>query len=445
VSTGPKKLHEHRTQSITLRYLRIFFLLLLVWLPATWQQPAMAQDDTLIAQDATLWIADYSNTQGWSAQPYYWQTIRFPDVNGDGRADVCGRGEAGIWCALSSGSAFAQATLQSSTYSNAGSWHTQAYYWQTIQFPDVNGDGKADVCGRGQAGIYCELFGAGAPPPPPLPPLSPATVSSTCPGNTPLATMSWLEAGRGSQGYYVDVDNNNNWDDGFWNKSISTGTLSATAPEGFNAYGGASGMLILSSGSPYQVRVYYVATGEHSPTASFTAASCAISPPPPGSPPPPPPPPPGGTTLQSFDTNNNNLIDDPEFFAIIDAWIAGQLSDTLFFQAVDLWVSQSPITSAGSGSEGYRLDRVALMSSATSHHVIFAADGRGIGSLRVEVFRLSGERIFAQEVAGSRLVWPLFTPHGWPVSNGVYVYTAIVRGHDGDLLGSEVKKFVVLR
>ncbi len=60
--------------------------------------------------------------------------------------------------------------------------------------------------------------------------------------------------------------------------------------------------------------------------------------------------PPGGglfSPLKRFDANGNNLIDDPEFFAIIDAWIAGQLDTPLFFQAIDLWVSQRPIGSAG--------------------------------------------------------------------------------------------------
>jgi PKD repeat protein len=48
----------------------------------------------------------------------------------------------------------------------------------------------------------------------------------------------------------------------------------------------------------------------------------------------PPPPPARGSSLKSFDTNNNNIIDDAEFFAIIDAWIAGQIDDATFFQAV---------------------------------------------------------------------------------------------------------------
>ncbi len=52
----------------------------------------------------------------------------------------------------------------------------------------------------------------------------------------------------------------------------------------------------------------------------------------------------GPSSLKSFDINNNDRIDDPEFFLIIDAWIAGRLDDALFFQAIDLWISQESIS-----------------------------------------------------------------------------------------------------
>ncbi len=51
-------------------------------------------------------------------------------------------------------------------------------------------------------------------------------------------------------------------------------------------------------------------------------------------------------TVKRFDINGDNLIDDSEFFNILDAWIAGELSDDDFVRAVDLWISQQPISSA---------------------------------------------------------------------------------------------------
>jgi hypothetical protein len=103
----------------------------------------------------TNWIANFTDGFGWG-QPQYYSTIRFADVNGDGKADVCGRGGGGVWCALSNGSSFDAATLWQSDYSDANGWNQPPYY-QTIQFSDINGDGKADVCGRGGGGIRCAL------------------------------------------------------------------------------------------------------------------------------------------------------------------------------------------------------------------------------------------------------------------------------------------------
>jgi len=48
------------------------------------------------------------------------------------------------------------------------------------------------------------------------------------------------------------------------------------------------------------------------------------------------PPPPGGlvSPLARFDTNSNNRLDDPEFFGVIDAWLAGEIDNALFFEAI---------------------------------------------------------------------------------------------------------------
>jgi FG-GAP-like repeat/Dual-action HEIGH metallo-peptidase len=105
----------------------------------------------------SLWHADFSDANGWNAGPEYYSTIRYPDVNGDGRADMCGRGDAGIHCALSNGSSFGAMSLWSSNFSNANGWHVGPEYYSTIRFPDLNADGRADLCGRGGGGIRCAL------------------------------------------------------------------------------------------------------------------------------------------------------------------------------------------------------------------------------------------------------------------------------------------------
>ena len=100
-----------------------------------------------------IWQPEFSDASGWN-QPQYYSTIQFPDVNGDGKADVCGRGIGGIYCALSTGSSFGPATLWNGDFSDASGWAAPQYN-STIQFPDLDGNGKADVCGRGTAGVWC--------------------------------------------------------------------------------------------------------------------------------------------------------------------------------------------------------------------------------------------------------------------------------------------------
>jgi hypothetical protein len=107
---------------------------------------------------ATTWDVDFSDNAGWNGDPAYWATIQFPDINGDGKADVCGRGGGGILCALSDGTKFVTPTaVWSNDFTDALSWKSNAAYYTTIEFPDINGDGKADVCGRGASGVICAL------------------------------------------------------------------------------------------------------------------------------------------------------------------------------------------------------------------------------------------------------------------------------------------------
>jgi hypothetical protein len=115
------------------------------------------------AQLWTIWAsgAHFSDQEGWHTDPSYWSTIQFPDIDGDGKADVCGRSSAGINCARSFGTWFGPVFLSLEHFSNSQNWHTDPSYWSTIQFPDVNGDGRADVCGRGAAGMWCALKQAG--------------------------------------------------------------------------------------------------------------------------------------------------------------------------------------------------------------------------------------------------------------------------------------------
>ena len=108
---------------------------------------------------ASAWFTTgFTDATGWSVESSG-ATIHLADVNGDGKADVCGRSSVGIQCALSTGTAFTRLHLWSfrSDFSDAGGWAARRSAWGSIVFADVNGDGLADVCGRSPSGVVCAI------------------------------------------------------------------------------------------------------------------------------------------------------------------------------------------------------------------------------------------------------------------------------------------------
>lgn len=94
-----------------------------------------------------LKIADF----GWDYQAK--SLCYMADVNGDGRADVVGFGWDGVWVALSEGTAFG---TKKRWCANFG-YNADVGGWQADKYPrlmaDVNGDGMADIVGFGHNGV----------------------------------------------------------------------------------------------------------------------------------------------------------------------------------------------------------------------------------------------------------------------------------------------------
>ena len=103
----------------------------------------------------TKWNSDFGDNQGW-ARDYYGPTLQIGDINGDGRADVCGRGRAGLWRAISQGATgFDQMfRIQPHNFRDDQGWR-QERFGPTIEWADLDRDGHADACGRAVNGLIC--------------------------------------------------------------------------------------------------------------------------------------------------------------------------------------------------------------------------------------------------------------------------------------------------
>lgn len=104
------------------------------------------------------YTVEFGDPYGWGL-PQYGSTLRYPEVNGDGRADVCGRGINGILCATTnaSGTAFVNPYFWTSDFGDASGAGADPTRYGSVRFADVNGDGYDDVCARDATGIRCGL------------------------------------------------------------------------------------------------------------------------------------------------------------------------------------------------------------------------------------------------------------------------------------------------
>ncbi|KFE72084.1 S8 family serine peptidase [Hyalangium minutum] len=100
-----------------------------------------------------LWVADFGyEAGGWRVENH---PRMMADVNGDGRQDVVGFGNAGVFVALSTGSSFAAPQLWVADFGyEAGGWRVENHPRMTAE---VNDDGRQDIVGFGNAGVYIAL------------------------------------------------------------------------------------------------------------------------------------------------------------------------------------------------------------------------------------------------------------------------------------------------
>jgi len=99
-----------------------------------------------------LWPVQLS-PGGWTLDVL--NTVRFGDLNGDGKVDAIALTSRGIVGATNAGSSFDPPQVRSA-YFAAGDW-TAPQYATTLQFRDINGDGLDDICIRGSGETFVGL------------------------------------------------------------------------------------------------------------------------------------------------------------------------------------------------------------------------------------------------------------------------------------------------
>ncbi len=99
------------------------------------------------------WVDAYGNkTGGWSNK-HHIRTMA--DVNGDGKADIVGFADKGVYVSLARNGYFTEPELWIGSFGRkAGKWSKSDH---KRVMADVNGDGKADIVGFGNSGVFVSL------------------------------------------------------------------------------------------------------------------------------------------------------------------------------------------------------------------------------------------------------------------------------------------------
>ena len=113
--------------------------------------------DNLDVEYAYYAYPNWQTTDGWDKECYY-STIQTADLDGDGTDEILGRTSEGLEVWAVDASTNIATYLTTLTYmSNSGNWDN-AWYYETIQAGDINGDGSDEVIARGVDGIVAWSF-----------------------------------------------------------------------------------------------------------------------------------------------------------------------------------------------------------------------------------------------------------------------------------------------
>lgn len=93
----------------------------------------------------------FSNQRCWNSDPSYYTTIHAGDINGDGTDELIGRGADGVQAYCWNGQGWVQLATPGDL-SDAHGFNEPGYY-ETLQFADVDGDGRDELMLRTNQGV----------------------------------------------------------------------------------------------------------------------------------------------------------------------------------------------------------------------------------------------------------------------------------------------------
>lgn len=106
----------------------------------------------------------------------------------------------------------------------------------------------------------------------------------------------------------------------------------------------------------------------------------------------------------------------------------------------------APDTASGPASSTALQSVLSAYSFAEAGTVRFAAQGADVAAVKVEVFSLAGELVYASDFTeGSLLRWSGLSNTGQPLANGVYLYVLTAKARTGDVMRTKVQKLIILR
>jgi hypothetical protein len=129
-------------------------------------------------------------------------------------------------------------------------------------------------------------------------------------------------------------------------------------------------------------------------------------------------------------------------FSVLTQVAAGKPPVTAVAPYFNIWLACGVVTSAS--VEPVELEGV--RAELRGDELRVEANGSGIASIQLQLFDLAGRAVVNRTGKGSALAAPLAAnASGKRLANGVYLYVVTVKGFDGSIQRSEVRKLVVLR